>query len=180
MDDRNWRPVKGYPGYEISVMRQVRSWRGSHGRLKKPKLLTQYRKTSGKSNPYVVKLHRGGGHYSEVHVIRLMVESWLGGRPEGMVAYHKNGQLDDNCLNNIGFCTRQQLGRMTGADADIRRPVEKLDPRTLRPVEVYGSAREAGRKNFMSYQTILDRCNRPEGFRSPVAPDGYIYRWEKE
>ena len=162
-------------------MGEVRSWRGGrNGVRREPFKLSPFRKCTGKSRPYVVKMKNASGKYNQVTVIKLMVDNWLGGSREGMVAYHKNGQLDDNCLNNIGFTTRAKLGKATGAKAEGRRPVEKLDPLTLKPLEVYGSAREAARANFMSYQTILDRCNNPKAFRSPKAPDGYIYRYERD
>ena len=40
-------------------------------------------------------------------------------------------------------------------------------------VDFYRSVREAGRKNHMSYQTILDRINGK--VKSLYAPDGYVY-----
>ena len=36
--------------------------------------------------------------------------------------------------------------------------------------------REAARENFMSYQTVMDRCNGK--VKGPFAPDGYAYAWE--
>ena len=43
-------------------------------------------------------------------------------------------------------------------------------------VDVYSSARKAARENYMSYQTIMDRCNGK--CKSAFAPDGYAYAWE--
>lgn len=43
-------------------------------------------------------------------------------------------------------------------------------------VDVYSSAREAAKKNFMSRQTITDRCNGK--CKGAFAPDGYAYAWE--
>ena len=40
-------------------------------------------------------------------------------------------------------------------------------------VDFYRSVREAGRKNHMSYQTILDRIGGK--VKSLYAPDGYVY-----
>ena len=40
-------------------------------------------------------------------------------------------------------------------------------------VDFYRSVREAGRKNFMSYQTILDRIGGK--VKSLYAPDGSVY-----
>ena len=55
------------------------------------------------------------------------------------------------------------------------RSVVKID-KNGKVVEVYYSAREAGRKNFLSHQTIVARCN---GERKRLfAPDGYMYCWD--
>lgn len=43
-------------------------------------------------------------------------------------------------------------------------------------VEVYSSARMAAKANYMSHQTVTDRCNGK--CRSIFAPDGYAYAWE--
>ena len=43
-------------------------------------------------------------------------------------------------------------------------------------VDVYTSARQAAKSNFMSYQTVIDRCNGK--CKSAFAPDGYAYAWE--
>ena len=36
--------------------------------------------------------------------------------------------------------------------------------------------REAARRNYMSYQTVIDRCNGK--VKKSVAPDGYDYIWD--
>ena len=63
---------------------------------------------------------------------------------------------------------------MTGAKSR-RRPVAKLDAGG-EVVEVYPSAREAARRNYMSYQTVIDRCNGK--VKGAFAPDGYAYAWD--
>lgn len=43
-------------------------------------------------------------------------------------------------------------------------------------MEVYSSAREAARRNFMSYQTVIDLCNGK--VKRGKAPDGFVYEWD--
>lgn len=180
MSDRDWRDIPGYDGaYQISRMGEVRCWKWRGRRVKSPHFLTQYkRKPSGKrrrSNQYFFKLTSPDGKAREAAVLSLMVDVWLGGRPSGMVAYHRNGDIADSCLNNIAFATPRELGAMTGAQA-TRRPVKKVDTSGA-VVDVYSSARAAARANHMSYQTVLDRCNGK--VKNPFALDGYDYRFEK-
>lgn len=180
VDATGWRDIPGYDGaYQISWEGQVRTWRwrGAHF-LKEPKLLTQYiRKPHGggrRSARRYVKLTDPDGRAREVAVIRLMVEVWFGGYPEGKVAYHKNGDTTDHCYNNIGFISPRKLGQMTGAKSR-RRPVAKVNE-AGEIVALYPSARKAAKSNHMSYQTVLDRCNGK--VKKPFALDGHTYRFD--
>lgn len=176
-----WRLIPGYDGfYEVSFMGEVRSWRGGRwGRLSSPKPLTPYkRQPRGKgrrSNRVYVKLTDCTGKAREVAVMNIMVDVWKGGRPPGMVAYHINGDTFENRATNIGFITSCELGKKTGASSR-RQPVEKVSE-SGEVVAIYGSAREAARQNHMSYQTVLDRCNKK--VKKPFALDGHTYRFEK-
>lgn len=172
--DPNWRDIPGYDGaYQISREGDVRTWRyRKDRRLKKPRLLSQYMKHQGKrSRRRYVKLTRPDGTTVEAPVLHLMVDVYLGGQRPGKVPYHKNGDLADHNINNIGFITRQELGRMTGGDSS-RRPVAKVD-RNGEIVEVYPSARLAGKANHMSYEAVLQRCHGK--VKDPFAADGYNY-----
>ena len=106
--------------------------------------------------------------------MQVMAKTFLGPVPEGCVPYHKNGCQSDNYINNIAYISKIELGKKTGANSR-KKSVVKIDC-TGEIVDVYSSAREAARKNFMSYQTVIDRCNRK--CKSAFAPDGYAYAWE--
>lgn len=180
MSSSEWREIPGYDGfYEINFMGDVRSWRGGRwGRLSSPRALTPYKKqprgNGRRSNRVYVKLTDSTGKAREVAVVNIMVDVWKGGRPPGTVAYHLNGDTFDNRAANIGFITNRELGKKTGARSRSRA-VEKI-AENGEIVEIYRSAREAARQNYMSYQTVINRCNGK--VKGPIAPDGYIYQWE--
>ena len=170
-----WRKIPGYGGaYEISWEGEVRTWRWRRMQLaKKPRLLTAYmRKQGRKSRARFVKLTDESGKAREVKVTHLMVAVWLGGHRPGMVPYHKNGDLGDNCANNIAFTTKKELGRITANRASRRKPVAKVSP-DGEVIELYPSARKAAKANHMSYQAVLDRCNGK--VKNPFALDGTTY-----
>ena len=175
-----WRKIQGYGGaYEISAEGEVRTyrWRGAH-LATKPRAMQQYiRKPRGnnrRSGRRYVKLTDENGKAREVPVLKLMVETWFTEPTPGMVPFHKNGDLADHCLHNIGFATREELGRMTGAKA-TRRPVAKIN-RQGEVVAIYTSARAAGRDNHISYQAIIDRCHGK--VKNPYALDGHTYQYD--
>ena len=127
------------------------------------------------SQRLVVKLTRDGKAKEEI-VISVMARTFLGPRPEGHVPYHKNGIQSDNYINNIAYISKKDLGKLTGKNSR-RKPVAKIN-KNGEIIEFYSSAREAARKNYMSYQTVIDRCNGK--CKSAFAPDGYAYAWEDE
>ena len=121
----------------------------------------------------VVKMTRDKKAKEEI-LVQIMAKTFLGNPLPGHVPYHKNGCQEDNYIQNIAYISRRDLGNLTGRNAK-RQPVAKIDA-SGEIVEVYSSARECARKNYMSYQTIIDRCNGK--CKSAYAPDGYAYAWD--
>ena len=182
MDERqnDWRDIPGFGGmYQVDYFGNVRSWRWRGTRkAKNPKPITPYvRKARGNARQnkrLVVKLTDDQGRAREIPLVNIMVDTWLGGRPKGKVAYLKD-RMQSNCsVHNIGFISRKQLGAMTGGNAK-RIPVVKVT-QAGEAVEVYPSARAAAKANHMSYQTVLDRCH--GRVKNPFALDGHTYKFE--
>lgn len=173
----NWKEIPGFDGmYQISREGDVRTWRWrGERRMNSPKPMRQYMKHNGKrGKSRFVKLTDATGTAKEYKVLRLMADIWLGGVPEGKVPYHKNGDLADHCINNIGFTTRYLLGKKTGANGK-RKPVKKINS-AGDTVAVYTSARAAAKANYMSYQTVLDRCHGK--VKKALALDGHTYAFD--
>lgn len=165
-----WKDIPGYNGkYQADTEGNIRRVYLSG----KYRLMTPYHKKMSGSQRLVVKLTKDKKQKEEI-VIQIVAKTFLGEVPNGYVPYHKNGVQSDNYVNNIGYISRQELGRLTGAQSR-RKGVAKIDG-TGEVVEFYTSAREAGRKNYMNNQTITDRCN--GRCKSAFAPDGFAYAWE--
>lgn len=169
---KTWKDIPGYGGkYQADREGNIRHVYPSG----KERIMTAYPKKMSGSQRLVVKLTRDGKAKEEI-VISVMARTFLGPRPEGYVPYHKNGIQSDNYINNIAYISKKDLGKLTGAKSR-RKPVVKLNE-DGEIVEAYSSAREAARKNYMSYQTVTDRCNGK--CKSAFAPDGFAYAWEDE
>lgn len=168
-----WKAIPGYGGkYEASIWGEVRRIYGKAP----PREMTAYEKQHQKgSRKLVVKLTRDGEPSREASLAQVIYTTFKGRIPAGWVIVHKNGIFRDNMINNLELITKKEVGIRYGKMANDRQCVAKINA-DGEIVEVYNSAREAGRKNFMSYQTILDRCN-GKVKRGP-APDGYEYIWE--
>lgn len=162
------KPVKGYDGKYLvdtdgnifhvykTCIRQMTPYK------KRGVLVVELTDTNGKRHMHIV-------HH-------LVADAFMPPRPPGFAIWHKNGIKCDPSLGNLEYISRAELGRRTGHQSR-RKAVAKYDWRTQDVVEVYRSARAAAKANYMSYQTIMDRCNGK--VKSPIAPDGYIYQWDK-
>lgn len=165
-----WRNIPEYDGkYQADVEGNIRRVYKSG----KTRLMTAYKKKMSGSQRLVVKLTKSGKS-KEIIVMQVIARTFLGECPIGYVPYHKNGVQSDNYVNNIAYISRRELGKITGAKSK-RKGVAKIDS-VGEIVEFYTSAREAAKKNHMSYQTVMDRCNGK--CKSAFAPDGYAYAWE--
>lgn len=164
-----WKDIPGYNGrYQISregVVRRIYK--------KGVRDLCQFKKKAHRSELFV-KLCKYDC-YRDCLVGYLVAITWIGPPPKDMVAYHKNGIISDNRVENIGYITRSELGRISGDKTSKRNIVFKIDSNG-NVVEIYRSARAAARDNYMSHQTMLDRCH--NRVLNPYVMDGYDYQFE--
>lgn len=169
-----WRDIPGYGGkYQVSRIGEVRRVFDS-GLVRD---MTPYHKKRKilKRNLFVklTKEHKA----KEVPLLSIIVSAWYGAPPDDKVAYHINGNITDNRLENIGFIDRKTLGEKTGGTTSRRKTVFKVD-KDGNEIEVYRSAHEAAKANFMSYQTVLDRCHGK--IKKPYELNGYTFRFEEK
>lgn len=167
-----WRDVPGFGGkYQVDMEGNCRRVYKSG----KTRPMTPFVKKTSSNKKYVIRLTKDG-EVKELVFAQVMALTFLGPAPEGCVPYHKNGCQSDNYIQNIAYISRIELGKLTGARSH-RNAVAKINA-DGEVIEIYSSAREAGRKNYMSYQTIIDRCNGK--CKSAFAPDGFAYAWENK
>ena len=94
-----WHDIPGYPDYEISKSVIIR--RKSPGRYSKMVVA----QTSDKT--YLgAKLRDEFGTWRRVKVHVLMMATFVGPRPEGLVINHIDGDKLNNRLDNLEYCTQ--------------------------------------------------------------------------
>lgn len=169
---KDWKAIPGYEGrYECDRYGRVRSTVG-----KAPRLITQFKRRGNacsRGKAVFVKLTDANGKSREKLVGRLIYSAWVG--PVKHYIYHKNGMLWDNAVENLTDIPRAEIARLAGYKG-ASRSVVRLDAEGNG--EFYKSAREAGRKNYLSYQTVSDRCN--HRIIKDEYIGGYTYRWADE
>lgn len=166
--EQQWRSVEGYKyPYRISVDGIVQkklpdgNWQTVSARV------VSMRRAC-------VTLRRKDGTRTQVPVVRLMANAFMGGWKPGMCCIHKNRYKLDCSLGNLKFVTQQECGRLSCRNR--RKPVAKVD-RDGNVIEFYSSCAEAARKNHLSATAIYHRCNNL--LKDPFLLDGYNYRFER-
>jgi len=118
-DVEQWLPVVEWPGYEVSNRGQVRSldreveqmnrWGQLVTRRLKGKLLAQAKMgSSGSEGRYWGCTLFREGKRRPVTVHSLMLETFVGPRPEGALACHRDDNPDNNHLENLYWGTPTQ------------------------------------------------------------------------
>jgi len=173
-DPKDWKSIPGFEGrYECDRYGRVRRLFKTRG----PRLMTQYKHRTdhrSRGNAVYVKLTDEYGKAHGLAVGRLIYTTWKGPIKHGI--YHKNGMLHDNALDNLIDVSQSELGRLTGGRAGSKAVMQFDEKGNC--TAFYKSAREAGRQNYVSYQTVMDRCNRKTVRDEYIG--GYTYRWAEE
>jgi hypothetical protein len=110
-DSRSWtwvlfRHIGGWPGYGVDTLGDVWSCRKNSGRI--GSTWFKRRLTRRKSGHLFVGLSKAGSKMGMFGVHRLVLETFIGQRPDGMCCRHLNGIAWDNRLRNLCWGTHQE------------------------------------------------------------------------
>ncbi len=110
--DIEWREVVGYEGlYEVSNLGEVRSLArrvgcsGGRTRVRKPRLLYPF--MSAKEY-WRVTLTDPGGTKKSHRLHHVVATAFLGDRPPGLLALHRDDDKSHNALSNLYYGTHKQ------------------------------------------------------------------------
>lgn len=137
-----WKTIEHDNRYQISNFGRVR---------KKLKKGYRYLKPFKKRNMYVVKIN-----YEAFIISRLVANAFIRPLTKEDRIYHKNKLEFDNFYRNLKIMSAKDIGKRTGYISRSRAVVEVKNNEIVRR---WRSSREAGRKLFISFQTICDYCN---------------------
>lgn len=104
-----WKPVVGFTGYEVSDLGNVRSYRCRNGRgsLEKESRLLKPTLFTGKL--YVrCGLNDDNGIRRTLRGHVLVLETFVGSRPEGMQCCHRDDVQNNNVLSNLYWGTQAE------------------------------------------------------------------------
>jgi hypothetical protein len=157
MHDDFWRPIAGFPNYQVSRDGQVRS-------LVRNRLLAQAR---GPKGYYTVNLyHNGRPRCCLVH--RLVAAAFLGVIPPGWQVNHKTGDKSRNAAEDLEIVTPEENRRHAVRQGLIVRgednPKAKLKEEDVREIRRRRAAGERVRDIAWDYdltdRTVYMICRR--------------------
>lgn len=96
-----WRAIPGHLGYEVSDLGRVRSYRNRQGH---PTATARVLSPGAVHGYQQIKL--GRSRQTKVHI--LVLEAFVGPRPEGMVCRHLDGNGMNNRLGNLRWGTPEE------------------------------------------------------------------------
>lgn len=133
-----WREHPQHKGYMVSTLGRII---GRRGHLLKPG-------TNHRSGYRYVGIARadGTGKCDSHHVHKLVLETFVGYRPEGLEASHLDGNKENNALSNLRWETRlQNMHRQNdhGTRA-VNRGLAKLDEEQIKAIRIRLEAGERG------------------------------------
>jgi len=119
-----WKPVVGFPGYEVSDLGHVRS-----NKFGRPMVMfTQVTKQG-----YIRVMFRNNGRHVGQLVHKLVLEAFVGERPEGHICKWKNNLRCDNRVSNLRWVLRLTAGVV--AHPDGKEPtMAKLTAKEVREI----------------------------------------------
>lgn len=112
MEHENWLPIPGYEGaYEVSNQGRVRSVERrvrlvTRSGTEATRLVPARILRPGCSKSGHVSVALGNGNSRLVH--QLVLEAFVGKRPEGCEALHADGNPENNALSNLRWGTRSE------------------------------------------------------------------------
>lgn len=147
----NWKPIPGYEGhYEMNDDAEIRT----HYRDGRVRRMKHSFDRTNRGAVRVVDLIDANGKTKRWSVMALVLLVNGVSIPPGMLPYHINGLQDDNRLENIGFGTPSQLGKIA---PKCRKPVALLSA-SGEVIRIYPSVAEAARKNGYNPVTVGAYC----------------------
>jgi len=157
MSDGFWRKVPGYPNYQVSQDGQVRS-------LTRNKLLAQAKNKRGYR---LVNLYRDGRPRNFL-VHRLVASAFIAVIPEGWEVNHKDGDKNNNAVDNLEIVTPEQNrlhakrhGLLRRGERNPRAKLTEAEVREIRRRRAEGeSVTLLARNYYVGERAIFLICRR--------------------
>lgn len=136
-----WKPLRNFPNYNGSTEGRIMN-------IKTQRIMKTFINNSG----YVQVCLRKNNQQYTVKVARVIAETFLGEYP-GMDVAYKNGDRSDIYVDNLEWCTRQEVIQRA-FDRGTKIPSRQIPVRVIETGKEYDSIRACAR-DIDCYQTDI-------------------------
>lgn len=139
-----WKEIEYDTRYQVSNLGRFRKKNSKNG--------YRYLKPFKKGNLCIVKIRD-----KDMNCSRLVANAFIKKLDKNDRVFHKNRLITDNHYSNLKIVNLKELGILTGYKSRSQRVVEISGKEIVRD---WSSARKAAKDLFVSYQTVMDYCNK--------------------
>lgn len=160
-----WRDVVGYENkYLASKNGSVRSIQGKKQRVLKPFNRNGYQ---------CVRLGDGNGNIKTLYIHRLVAAAFIGAIDEGMHINHKDGNKQNNNIDNLEIVTpRDNILHSHYVLGNRLKPVKMIDKNTGEIIKEFISIRDARKETKINEGDISSVCNKKR-----KTAGGYVWKY---
>jgi len=154
-----WKAIPGFEGYEVARFGKVRSHNSQYGTRKTPRILKPSIDSCGYAH---IGLFRNSVRFSRT-VHQLVLEVFVGPRPEGYQCCHNDGNPSNNHINNLRWDSaknnsidKTKHGTMSNGERQHLSKLKAIDIPEIRRlrIEEHISYRVIGEKFGVTPATI--------------------------
>lgn len=135
MDHEVWKDIDGFPGYQISSMGRVRSFRDFRGNVTGKSHILKLE--LNKDDYFQICLYTENGKKVHRRIHRLVADAFLGPQPT-LVVNHIDGDKHNNRLENIEWVTAEQNSSLAAAAGLYKTSPVKI----IETGEIFNSVKE--------------------------------------
>jgi len=164
--NEQWRPIEGFPRYQVSDMGRVKSFTNP----KKPKILRPFRLKSGYMMVHLVRGEQWGNCNTEcIRVHKLVADAFIPNPQNKCHITHINRDRSDNRAENLRWITREESINDPVNKANRMAAIPQRVEKMAKPVLVYDenltllsaftSTAEAARQLNLQQGNIVNVCS---------------------
>jgi len=164
--NEEWRPIEGFPRYQISNYGRIRSYTNP----KKPKILRPHQLKNGYLMVHLAKGEEWGSNQTEcVRIHKLVADAFIPNPQNKCHIRHINQDRTDNRVENLRWITPEESANDPISKANRMAAVPQRIEKTSKPVLVYNedlkllsaftSTAEAARQLGLSQGNIVNVCS---------------------
>ena len=164
--DEEWRPIEGFPRYQVSNKGRVKSFTNP----KKPKILRPHQLKNGYLMVHLAKGEEWGKNETEsVRIHKLVADAFIPNPENKCHIRHINQDRTDNRVENLKWVTREESNADPITKANRMAAVPQRIEKISRPVLVYDedlnllsaftSTAETARKLNLQQGNIVNVCS---------------------